>query len=69
MIKYIVIVLVSMSCGCTTNIAWRGVVINTYQHATTEGKIANKPVNGGTSADSWVGLKSRISNYLQEQTI
>ena len=35
--------------GCTTNLAWRGVVINYNQEATTEGKIENQPKAGDIS--------------------
>ena len=35
--------------GCVCNIAFRGVVNNTQQEATTEGKIKNEPWHGNTS--------------------
>jgi len=35
--------------GCTTNLAWRGVVINYNQEATTEGQISNWPDSGDNS--------------------
>ena len=35
--------------GCVCNLAWRGVVNNTQQKATTEGTITNEPWHGNTS--------------------
>ncbi|HHV04086.1 MAG TPA: hypothetical protein GXX64_09335 [Bacteroidales bacterium] len=48
--------------GCTTNLAWRGVVINTSQQATTEGKIANQPKAGDNSiaAEKTTDLKADV---------
>lgn len=45
----LVMLIAIMFTGCTTNLAWRGVVINTLQEATTEGKISNRPTNGDNS--------------------
>ena len=48
--------------GCTTNLAWRGVVINYNQEATTEGKIANQPKAGDNSiaAEKTTDLKADV---------
>lgn len=48
--------------GCTTNLAWRGVVINTSQQADTEGKIANHPKAGDNSiaAEKTTDLKADV---------
>ena len=35
--------------GCVTNLAWRGVVVQYHQEATTEGKITNQPKAGDNS--------------------
>jgi len=48
--KYLLLIAMMLILpGCTTNLAWRGVVINTSQQATTEGKIANQPKAGDNS--------------------
>ena len=47
--KYLLLISMMILPGCTTNLAWRGVVINTSQQATTEGKIANQPKAGDNS--------------------
>ena len=47
--KYLLLISMMLLPGCTTNLAWRGVVINTSQQATTEGKIANQPKAGDNS--------------------
>ena len=46
--------------GCVCNIAWRGVVNNTQQEATTEGTITNEPWHGATtiSAEKTTDLKA-----------
>ena len=48
--------------GCTTNLAWRGVVINYNQEATTEGKIENQPKAGDNSiaAEKTTDLKADV---------
>jgi len=45
----LVMLIAIMFVGCTTNLAWRGVVINTSQEATTDGKIKNQPKAGDNS--------------------
>ena len=35
--------------GCVTNLAWRGVVVQYHQEATTEGTITNTPTSGANS--------------------
>lgn len=35
--------------GCVTNLAWRGVVVQYHQEATTDGKIENQPKAGDNS--------------------
>ena len=40
---------VAIPPGCVCNVAWRGVVNNTQQEATTEGRITNEPWHGNTS--------------------
>ena len=47
--KYLPLIALMILPGCTTNLAWRGVVINTSQKATTEGKIENQPKAGDNS--------------------
>ena len=44
--KYLLLIALMILPGCTTNLAWRGVVINTSQKATTEGTITNTPTSG-----------------------
>ena len=48
--------------GCTTNLAWRGVVINYNQEATTEGKIENQPKAGDNSiaAEKTTDMKADV---------
>lgn len=48
--------------GCTTNLAWRGVVINYNQKATTEGKIENQPKAGDNNiaAEKTTDLKADV---------
>ena len=45
----ICMIAVAILPGCVCNVAWRGVVNNTQQEATTEGKIKNEPWHGNTS--------------------
>ena len=47
--KYLMMIAMMILPGCTTNLAWRGVVINYNQEATTEGQISNWPDTGDTS--------------------
>jgi hypothetical protein len=47
--KHLLLIALMILPGCTTNLAWRGVVINTSQKATTEGKIENQPKAGDNS--------------------
>ena len=58
----VIITIASFLSGCTTNLAWRGVVINTSQQATTEGKIANQPKAGDNSiaAEKTTDLKADV---------
>jgi hypothetical protein len=48
--------------GCVTNLAWRGVVVQYHQEATTEGKIANQPKAGDNSiaAEKTTDLKADV---------
>ncbi len=48
--------------GCVTNLAWRGVVINYNQKATTEGKIENQPKAGDNSiaAEKTTDMKADV---------
>ena len=48
--------------GCTTNLAWRGVVIQYHQKATTEGKIENQPKAGDNSvaAEKTTDMKADV---------
>lgn len=47
--KYLMMIAMMILPGCTTNLAWRGVVINYNQEATTEGQISNWPDTVDTS--------------------
>ena len=47
--KILLMIALMILPGCTTNLAWRGVVINYNQEATTEGKIENQPKAGDNS--------------------
>jgi hypothetical protein len=47
--KYLPLIALMILPGCTTNLAWRGVVIQYHQKATTEGKIENQPKAGDNS--------------------
>jgi hypothetical protein len=48
--KYLLLIaMILILPGCTTNLAWRGVVINTSQQADTEGTITNTPTSGANS--------------------
>ena len=61
--KYLLLIAMMLILpGCTTNLAWRGVVINTSQQATTEGKIANQPKAGDNSiaAEKTTDLKADV---------
>ena len=61
--KYLLLIAMMLILpGCTTNLAWRGVVINTSQEATTEGKIANRPKAGDNSiaAEKTTDLKADV---------
>ena len=60
--KYLLLISMMLLPGCTTNLAWRGVVINTSQQATTEGKIANQPKAGDNSiaAEKTTDMKADV---------
>jgi hypothetical protein len=60
--KYLLLISMMILPGCTTNLAWRGVVINYNQEATTEGKIANQPKAGDNSiaAEKTTDLKADV---------
>ena len=61
--KYLLLIAMMLILpGCTTNLAWRGVVINYNQEATTEGKIANQPKAGDNSiaAEKTTDLKADV---------
>ena len=60
--KYLMMIAMMILPGCTTNLAWRGVVINYNQEATTEGKIANQPKAGDNSiaAEKTTDLKADV---------
>lgn len=45
----ICIIAATLLPGCVCNVAWRGVVNNTQQKATTEGTIENTPWYGDTT--------------------
>ena len=47
--KYLLMIALMALPGCVTNLAWRGVVNNYNQEATTEGEISNWPDTGDTS--------------------
>ena len=58
----IAIIAIALLPGCVCNVAWRGVVNNTQQEATTEGKIKNEPWHGDTSiaAEKKTDLKADL---------
>ena len=60
--KYLPLIALMILPGCTTNLAWRGVVINTIQKATTEGKIENQPKAGDNSiaAEKTTDMKADV---------
>ena len=61
--KYLLMIaMILILPGCTTNLAWRGVVINYNQEATTEGKIANQPKAGDNSiaAEKTTDMKADV---------
>ena len=61
--KYLLLIAMMLILpGCTTNLAWRGVVINYNQEATTEGKIANQPKAGDNSiaAEKTTDMKADV---------
>ena len=60
--KYLLLISMMILPGCTTNLAWRGVVINYNQEATTEGKIANQPKAGDNSiaAEKTTDMKADV---------
>jgi hypothetical protein len=48
--KYLLLIAMMLILpGCTTNLAWRGVIVNYDQKATTEGTITNTPTSGANS--------------------
>jgi len=60
--KYLMMIAMMILPGCTTNLAWRGVVINYNQKATTEGQISNWPDSGDNSiaAEKTTDLKADV---------
>lgn len=60
--KYLILIALMILPGCTTNLAWRGVVINYNQEATTEGQISNWPDSGDNSiaAEKTTDLKADV---------
>ena len=60
--KYLLMIALMILPGCTTNLAWRGVVINYNQKATTEGKIENQPKAGDNSiaAEKTTDMKADV---------
>ena len=60
--KYLMMIAMMILPGCTTNLAWRGVVINYNQEATTEGQISNRPDSGDNSiaAEKTTDLKADV---------
>ena len=60
--KYLLLISMMILPGCTTYLAWRGVVINYNQEATTEGKIANQPKAGDNSiaAEKTTDMKADV---------
>ena len=44
--KILLLLVLMFLPGCVTNLAWRGVVVQYHQEATTECKITNKPDGG-----------------------
>ena len=61
--KILLMIALMILPGCTTNLAWRGVVINYNQKATTEGKIENQPKAGDISiaADKQLDADAAVS--------
>ena len=47
--KILLMIALMILPGCTTNLAWRGVIVNYDQKATTEGTITNTPTSGANS--------------------
>jgi hypothetical protein len=47
--KYLLMIALMALPGCVTNLAWRGVIVNYDQKATTEGTITNTPTSGANS--------------------
>ena len=45
----LIMILAVVFPGCVTNLAWRGVIVNYDQKATTEGTITNTPTSGANS--------------------
>ena len=60
--KHLLLIALMILPGCTTNLAWRGVVIQYHQKATTEGKIENQPKAGDNSiaAEKATDLKADV---------
>ena len=60
--KYLLLIALMILPGCTTNLAWRGVVIYYNQKATTEGKIENQPKAGDNSiaAEKTTDMKADV---------
>ena len=58
----LIMILALVFPGCVTNLAWRGVVINYNQEATTEGQISNWPDSGDNSiaAEKTTDLKADV---------
>ena len=60
--KHLLLIALMILPGCTTNLAWRGVVIQYHQKATTEGKIENQPKAGDNSiaAEKTTDMKADV---------
>lgn len=60
--KYLLIAVLAILPGCVTNLAWRGVVNNYHQKATTQGTVSNWPDVGDASiaAEKTTDLKADV---------
>jgi len=47
--KILLMIALMILPGCVTNLAWRGVVINTTQDVDSNGMIHNQPTSGSSS--------------------
>ncbi len=60
--KILLMIALMILPGCTTNLAWRGVVINTTQDVQTGGMVHNQPASGNASvaAEKTTDLKADV---------